>query len=272
MTGNDDDFVDEFETKRASDGYGLVMDKGTAEKQEMARNFNDEVEVGSPMAEPEIETADLPMAAGGIYDEVAPGSEADKALGGEVATADSLGEGESVVSAAAPVVSSPVTTPEVKGEALPAAEPVKGMSFGEAFKKYRAAGKKDFPWTNPKTGKTSIYSTALKSEKAKPLPKAAPVTSPTEEPTPQAIAVEVFKLQDEPAPATVPARSTGGIGPDLNPAMQPKPSAKGIYANVGVSAPKKQVAPINVTGKDGNARPAESVAEVMAARKGARGG
>ena len=54
--------------------------------------------------------------------------------------------------------------------------------------------------------------------------------------------------------------------------MQPKPGAKGIYANAGVSAPQKQVAPINVTGKDGNARPAESVAEVMAARKGARGG
>lgn len=266
MTGNEDDFVGEFETKRSNDGYGLVMDKGSAEKQEMARTFNDEVEVGKPMAEPEIETADLPEATGGIYDEVAPGSEADKAMSAEVSTADSLGEGETVVGSADPVVSSPVTESTVKGEALPAAEPVKGMSFGEAFKAARAAGKKAFDWN----GKS--FTTALKSEKAKSLPKAAPVAAPAEEPTPQAIAVEVFKLQDEPAPATGPARSTGGIGPDLNPAMQPKPGSKGIYANVGVSAPQKQVAPINVTGKDGNTRPAESVAEVMAARKGARGG
>lgn len=264
MTGNEDDFVGEFETKRANDGYGLVMDKGSAEKQEMARNFNDEVEVGSPMAEPEIETADLPMAAGGIYDEVAPGSEADKALGGEVATADSLGEGETVVGSADPVVSSPVTESTVKAEALPAAEADKGMSFGEAFKAARAAGKKAFDWN----GKS--FTTALKSEKAKPLPKAAPVAAPAKEPTPQAIAEAVFK--DEPAPATGPARSTGGIGPDLNPAMQPKPGAKSIYANVGVSAPQKQVAPINVAGKDGSSRPAESVAEVMTDRKGARGG
>lgn len=256
MTGNEDDFVGEFETKRANDGYGLVMDKGSAEKQEMAQQF-DAPDVGT--MEPEAAEAEDPVQA-----PPAP-------VGGEVPVADSLDAGESVVDAA-PAVTSPVAESTVKGEVLPAAEPVKGMSFGEAFKKYRDAGEKTFPWTNPKTGKTSIYSTALKSEKAKSLPKAAPVAAPAEEPTPQAIAVEVFRLQDEPAPATGPARSTGGIGPDLNPAMQPKPGSKGIYANVGVSAPQKQVAPINVTGKDGAARPAESVAEVMAARKGARGG
>ncbi len=263
MTGNEYDFVGEFETKRANDGYGLVMDKGTAEKQKMAEVFNapdvGTMDTTAEEEEPAAPALDVP-------------AESETPTAGEVATADSLGEGETIVGSADPVVGGPIAESAVKGEALPAAEPVKGMSFGEAFKKYRAAGKKDFPWTNPKTGKTSIYSTALKSEKAKPLPKAAPVAAPAEEPTPQAIAVEVFRLQDEPAPATGPARSTGGIGPDLNPAMQPKPGAKGIYANVGVSAPQKQVAPINVTGKDGNARPAESVAEVMAARKGARGG
>lgn len=250
MTGNEDDFVGEFETKRANDGYGLVMDKGSAEKQEMAQQF-DAPDVGT--MEPEAAEAEDPVQA-----PPAP-------VGGEVPVADSLDAGESVVDAA-PAVTSPVAESAVKAKALPAAEPVKGMSFGEAFKAARAAGKKAFDWN----GKS--FTTALKSEKAKSLPKAAPVAKPAEKPTPQAIAVEVFRLQDEPAPATGPARSTGGIGPDLNPAMQPKPGAKGIYANVGVSAPKKQVAPINVTGKDGNARPAESVAEVMAARKGARGG
>ena len=258
MTGNEDDFVSKFENERSNDGYGLVMDKGSAEKQEMGRHFN-EPEVGAPMAEPEIEVAELPA-----IETETPAA--------EVSVTESLGEGESVVGSADPVVSSPVAESKVKGEALPAAEPVKGMSFGERFAKARLNGEKTFEWKNPKTGKTSIYSTTLKSEKAKPLPKAAPVAAPAEEPTPQAIAAEVFRLQDEPAPATGPARSTGGIGPNLNPAMQPKPGAKGIYAGAGVSAPQKQVAPINVTGKDGNSRPAESAAEVMAARKGTRGG
>ena len=255
MTGNEDDFVGEFETKRSDDGYGLVMDKGSVEKQEMGRHF-DEPEVGAPMEEPEIETADLPA----ITEESAP-----------VPVADSLAEGESVVDAA-PAVASPVADSEVKGETLPAAEPAKGMSFGERFAKARLNGEKTFEWKNPKTGKTQIFTSQLKSEKAKkPATKAAPAVeaAPVEE-SPSQIAEAVFKLQDD-VPAG-PVRSTGGIGPDLNPAMQPKPGAKSIYANVGVSAPQKQVAPINVTGKDGAARPADSVAEVIAARKGARGG
>ncbi len=246
MTGNEDDFVGEFETKRSDDGYGLVMDKGSAEKQEMAASFDEEPEVGAPMEEPEIETADLPA----ITEESAP-----------VPVADSLAEGESVVDAA-PAVASPVTDSEVKGETLPAAEPAKGKSFGAAFKAARADGLKDFPW------KGKIYSTQLKSEAMKVIkPKATPIkAAPVED---MSVAEAVFSEHEVPAG---PARSAGGIGPDLNPAMQPKPGAKSIYAGAGVTTPKKQVAPINVTGKDGSSRPAESVAEVIAARKGARGG
>lgn len=260
MTGNEDDFVGEFETKRSNDGYGLVMDKGSAEKQEMAANFDEEPEVGKPMEVPEIGATDLPGLTGDAGDEMAPGSEADKALNGAVPAADSLDAGESV--ADAPAVTAPVKESAVKAEALPAAEPAKGKSFGEAFKAARANGEKDFPWNG------KIYSTALKSEVSKAIkPKVAPIkAAPAKD---MSVAEEVFSEPEVPAG---PARSTGGIGPDLNPAMQPKPGAKGIYAGAGVSAPQKQVAPINVTGKDGNARPAESVAEVMAARKGARGG
>ena len=70
-----------------------------------------------------------------------------------VPVADSLDAGESVVDAA-PAVTSPVAESAVKAKVLPAAEPVKGMSFGEAFKAARAAGKKAFDW-NGKSFTTS---------------------------------------------------------------------------------------------------------------------
>ena len=52
MADTEDDFIEKFESERASDGYGLVMDRGTAEKQEMAEAF-DAPDAGTKMPENE---------------------------------------------------------------------------------------------------------------------------------------------------------------------------------------------------------------------------
>lgn len=174
----------------------------------------------------------------------------------------------------------PVASATAEATALPAIEekaveqqqPVKTMSFGEAFKAARASGEKVFKWSG------RSYTTALKSEKPaqriKPQPKPQQVVQPTEEEaTPAEIAQAVFKLEE----------SDSGIGPDLNPAMRPRPGARGIYEGAVIGpntrreiaakidrAKKAKIVPMTVTGEDGAQRPARSVAELMSARKAAQ--
>lgn len=246
MDDTQDDFVGEFETKRSSDGYGLVMDKGSAEKQEMAEVF-DAPDVGTMM--PAENDAGEDAGAQTAMDD-AP--EAESGPGVDVTP---------VASATAEATA----LPAIEGKAVESQQPAKTMSFGEAFKAARAAGEKVFKWN----GKS--YTTALKSEKPtqriKPQPK--PVEQPVEE-APAEIAKAVFKLE-----------SDNGIGPDLT--MRPKPDARGIYEGAAIGpnarrdlaakidrATSAKVTPMTVTGEDGAQRPARSVAELMNTRKAAQ--
>lgn len=245
MDDTQDDFVGEFEAKRANDGYGLVMDKGSAEKQEMAEVF-DAPDVGTMMAGDEGEDA-----------------------GAQIAMDDApeAGAGPGVdVTQVASATAEATALPAIEDKAVESQQPAKTMSFGEAFKAARAAGEKVFKWN----GKS--YTTALKSEKPtqriKPQPK--PVEQPVEE-APAEIAKAVFTLKE----------SDNGIGPDLT--MRPKPDARGIYEGAAIGpntrrelaakidrATNAKVTPMTVTGEDGAQRPARSVAELMAARKAAQ--
>ncbi len=109
----------------------------------------------------------------------------------------------------------------------------KTQSFGEAFKAARAAGKGPFTWTNPKTGKSSSYTTQTKEEVAKKAPaaKASPVAPPTK--------------KAEPAKASpTPAKST--------PASEKKDTAyvppKKVDASTFKTPEKKtEVAPVKKT-------------------------
>lgn len=265
MTGNEDDFVSKFETERSDDGYGLVMDKGSAEKQEMAEAF-DAPDVGT--MEPE-----------GSGDEEGDGL--------------ALGDGEEAVESAsavadAAVVVTPIADAAVASVDLPAAEdkptssaPMKAVeqkandmdsqSFGQAFKHFRNKGASEFKWR----GKS--YSTALKNEVKPAAAKAEKTLTPA-----QKLAVEVFDAAPSAAaqPAPRQSESTSGIGPKLNPRMQPKPGASGIYDGVTIRkdvaaavdrSKNAKVAPMTVAGEDGNARPAQSVAELVNARKASGG-
>lgn len=247
MDDTQDDFVGEFEVKRANDGYGLVMDKGSAEKQEMAEVF-DAPDVGTMMPGDEGEDDGAQIA----MDE---SPEADPGV---------------VVTPVASATAEATALPAIEGKAVESQQPAKTMSFGEAFKSARAAGEKVFKWN----GKS--YTTALKSEKPaqriKPQPKPQQVVPPTEEEaTPAEIAQAVFK----------PEESGSGIGPDLT--MRPKPDARGIYEGAVIGpntrrelaakidrAKNAKVTPMTVTGEDGAQRPARSVAELMNARKAAQ--
>ena len=153
------------------------------------------------------------------------------------------------------------------------------LSFGAAFKAARAAGKKDFSWTNPKTGKSQKFTTKLKSEAARPTAMPAPVVDQS----PESAASKPLPDAAPPQAAPVQKESTSGIGPRLNPAMQPKSGSRGIYegAVIGPNTRKQvseaidraknaKVTPMTVTGEDGEQRPARSVAELMNARKAAQ--
>ena len=259
MDTQDEEFVEKFEAERSNDGYGLVMDKGTAEKQEMAEAF-DAPDIGTMMPEEDAEDGGATLEAGSAQEDAEPAA----ATGVETA----------------PVAPQPAITatelpsfdePEVKAVAPTA--PEKALSFGQAFKAARVAGKKDFQWTNPKTGKTQTFTTQLKSEaKAK-------AASPAVERAPEPVAEPVAQA----APITPRRESTSGIGPTN--VMRPKPGARSIYDSaLGGPDPIKtvkdkaarsmnaevNVEPFLVKGKDGTVRPAESVAELMAARKAAQ--
>lgn len=241
----EDAFIEKFESERSNDGYGLVMDKGSAEKQEMAEVF-DAPDVGTMMPGDEGEDDGAQIA----MDE---SPEADHGV---------------VVTPVASATAEATALPAIEGKAVESQQPAKTMSFGEAFKSARAAGEKVFKWN----GKS--YTTALKSEKPtqriKPQPK--PVEQPVEE-APAEIAKAVFKLKE----------SDNGIGPRLNPAMQPRPGARGIYEGAAIGpntrrelaakidrAKNAKISPMTVTGEDGAQRPARSVAELMNARKAAQ--
>jgi hypothetical protein len=185
-----------------------------------------------------------------------------------------------VVSPVAEATATPVDLPaidDVPEAAVPAAAPAKvaapkvdnmdGQSFGQAFKHFRGKGVKDFTWRG------KVYSTALKTEAKPAAAKAEPKLTPE-----QKVAVEVFDA----APAK--PESKNGIGPKIVAKMQPKPGTPGIYegAVIGPNTRKEvaaavdrarnaKVQPLTVTGEDGAAKPAQSVAELMAARKASGG-
>ena len=259
MADTEDDFIEKFESERASDGYGLVMDRGTAEKQEMAEAF-DAPDVGTKMPENEGD------------DDQDPSIELPS-------TAPATAEAESMPVAQAVAVG--VALPPLDEAEAEAAKPApeKSMSFGEAFKAARAAGKKDFSWINPKTGKSQKFTTKLKSEVVRPKAMPAPVADQPKE----SAASEPLPDGAPPQAALVQKESTSGIGPRLNPAMQPRPGARGIYEGAAIGpntrrelaakidrARNAKVTPMTVTGEDGAQRPARSVAELMSARKAAQ--
>ena len=243
----EDAFVEKFESERSNDGYGLVMDKGTAERQEMAEEF-DAPDVGTMI----------------------PTDDADEDVGAQIDMAEASPGVE--VTPVASATAEATALPAIEEKAVEQQQPVKTMSFGEAFKAARASGEKVFKWNG------RSYTTALKSEKPaqriKPQPKPQQVVQPTEEEaTPAEIAQAVFKLEE----------SDSGIGPDLNPAMRPRPGARGIYEGAVIGpntrreiaakidrAKNAKIAPMTVTGEDGAQRPARSVAELMSARKAAQ--
>lgn len=243
----DNAFIRKFEDERSGDGYGLVMDKGTAERQEMAEEF-DAPDVGTMI----------------------PVDDADEDVGAQIDMAEASPGVE--VTPVASATAEATALPAIEEKAVEQQQPVKTMSFGEAFKAARASGEKVFKWNG------RSYTTALKSEKPaqriKPQPKPQQVVQPTEEDaTPAEIAQAVFKLEE----------SDSGIGPDLNPAMRPRPGARGIYEGAVIGpntrreiaakidrAKKAKIVPMTVTGEDGAQRPARSVAELMSARKAAQ--
>ena len=258
----DDEFVEKFESDRSDDGYGMLLDKGTQEQREMSDEFNG-VEVGGPIADPDVQaTALAPMA---------------EPEGGGIDVEPSVADDASVV------VGGPIPVQEVVATPLPAAPSDKkaahdmdGMKFGEVFKHFRGKGDKSFQWR----GKT--YTTALKAEGTRgarsmqPQAKAASDQKTAD----AAVAAEVFQQPDAaPKPRPPPKESTNGIGPKLT-GMLPKPGARGIYegAVIGPNTRNEvaaaidrsrsaKVAPLTVTGKDGTDRPAQSLADLIAARK-----
>lgn len=243
----EDAFIEKFESERSNDGYGLVMDKGTAERQEMAEEF-DAPDVGTMI----------------------PTDDADEDVGAQIDMAEASPGVE--VTPVASATAEATALPAIEEKAVEPQQPVKAMSFGEAFKAARASGEKVFKWNG------RSYTTALKSEKPaqriKPQPKPQQVVQPTEEEaTPAEIAQAVFKLEE----------SDNGIGPALNPAMRPRPGARGIYEGAVIGpntrreiaakidrAKNAKISPMTVTGEDGAQRPARSVAELMSARKAAQ--
>lgn len=251
-SGIDDEFVEKFQAGRADDGYGMLLDKGTQDQREMADEFNG-VEVGDPIADPDVQaTALAPMA---------------EPEGGGIDVEPSVADDAPVV-----VVGGPIAAQEVVATPLPAAPSDKkaahdmdGMKFGEVFKHFRGKGDKSFQWR----GKT--YTTALKAEGARgarsmqPQAKAASDQKAAD----AAVAAEVFQQPDAtPKPRPPLKESTSGIGPKLT-GMLPKPGARSIYEGAGVTLvdPDKRVKPLTVTGKDGQQRPAESLADLMTSRK-----
>ena len=247
----DDEFVEKFESDRSDDGYGMLLDKGTQEQREMSDEFNG-VEVGGPIADPDVQaTALAPMA---------------EPEGGGIDVEPSVADDASVV------VGGPIPVQEVVATPLPAAPSDKkaahdmdGMKFGEVFKHFRGKGDKSFQWR----GKT--YTTALKAEGARgarsmqPQAKAASDQKTAD----AAVAAEVFQQPDAaPKPRPPLKESTNGIGPKLT-GMLPKPGTRSIYEGAGVTLadPDKRVNPLTVTGKDGQQRPAESLADLMTSRK-----
>lgn len=247
----EDAFIEKFESERSNDGYGLVMDKGTAERQEMAEVF-DAPDVGTMAVEDSGDDAEdfmTDLASDAVPVEV----------GGPMAVASIEVTDLPPIAEAAPAAAA--TAPKK-------ADSTDSITFGQAFKTARADGKSVFTWRGKR------FNTKLKSEIVKKR-AAAPVV---EQATDEAI---------EPAPGAVPpqrahsqAESTSGIGPRLNPAMQPKPDARGIYEGAVIGpntrrelaakidrAKNAKVTPMTVTGEDGAQRPARSVAELMNARK-----
>ena len=259
-TDTEDGFVEKFESERSSDGYGLVMDKGAAERQEMAGEFDDAPDIGTMDAE----------GAGGddaedFATELAPQS-APESSGVEVGAPM---EAASIEVTELPPLEGSATASAATAQKQPA------LSFGAAFKAARAAGKKDFLWANPKTGKAQKFTTKLKSEAVRPKAMPAPVADQA----PESVAAE--PLSDAAPP--VQKESTSGIGPRLNPAMQPRPGARGIYEGAAIGpntrkqvseaidrATNTKVTPMTATGEDGEQRPARSVAELMNTRKAAQ--
>ena len=253
MDDTQDDFIGEFEVKRANDGYGLVMDKGSAEKQEMASEFDDASNEGAMAVEDSSDDA------GDFMTDLASDA-VPVEVGGPMA-----------------VASIEVTDLPPIAEAAPAAVAAQkkaastdGITFGQAFKAARADGKSVFTWRGKK------FNTKLKSEIANKRAAAPVVEQATNEATepPDAVPQQTAHSQ---------AESTGGIGPRLNPAMQPKPDARGIYEGAAIGpntrreiaekidrATNAKVTPMTVTGEDGAQRPARSVAELTNARKAAQ--
>ena len=265
MADTEDEFVEKFESERSNDGYGLVMDKGAAERQEMAGEFDDAPDIGTMDGD-----GDSGDDAEDFASEIAPQSAPES----------------SQVEVGAPMEAASIEVaelPPLKGSATASAATAQkqpALSFGEAFKAARAAGKKDFSWTNPKTGKAQTFTTKLKSEAARPKAMSAPATDQPEE----SAASKPLPDAAPPQAALVQKESTNGIGPRLSPAMQPKPGAHGIYEGAAIGPnTRKQVSeaidraknakatPMTVTGEGGEQRPARSVAELMAARKASGG-
>lgn len=252
MDGEDQNFVSDFEAKRTNPGYGIVLDSGTQERQDMAKEF-DSI------------TSDTAAEGGGYAND-----NATQDVGVEVGAP--ISSGSDVVVADLPAFDAPSDP-----EAAPAADDAPdydNMTFGQAFKRARQEGVKDFSW------KGKLFTTKLKSEAAKAITK--PVSK-----KPQALAKDPAMAQDEPVqaakvPGAAPARaeSANGIGPDINPAMRPKPGAPGIYEGAAIGpntradvaraierASSAKVAPMTLQDADGTIRPARSVAELMAAKR-----
>lgn len=243
----DEAFIEKFENERSSDGYGLVMDKGSAEKQEMASEFNDAPDEGTMAPE------DLGTDAEDFVADLAPDA-APVEVGGPMAATSVEATDLPPIEQAAPAAAA---APKKSASA-------DDMTFGQAFKAARADGKGAFTWR----GKS--FSTKLKSEAVKPRP------APMAKPAPDEVAAESIPDAAPPQAAPVQAapaqvESTSGIGPRLNPAMQPKPGARSIYEGAVSGSPSKtaKVAPMMVAGEDGSSRPAKSVAELVM-RKGAQ--
>lgn len=255
MADTEDAFVEKFESERSNDGYGLVMDKGSAEKQEMASEFDDAPDEGAMAVEDSGDDAEDFMT--NLTPDAAPVE-----VGGPMAVASIE------ATDLPPIVEATPTTAAIPKKATS----TDGMTFGQAFKTARADGKSVFTWR----GKS--FSTKLKSEVAEKRRAATPVVE-------QAADEAIEPAPDAVPPQTAPsqAESTSGIGPRLNPAMRPKPDARGIYEGAVIGpntrrelaakidrAKNAKVTPMTVTGEDGAQRPARSVAELMNARKAAQ--